>query len=438
MLKNLIASLFAGRRPAEPVARVLRAVTELLEADRLDDALALAAQAVARDPRAAESHLALALAWQKSHEPVRALESCAVAERLQPGNPALHDLRGAALQELGRLDEAMAGYERALALDPGYVHARYHRGLLRLLRGEFALGWEDYELRRIDVHSALHPSTTPTGLPYWDGSPLDGRAILVRREQGLGDEIMFASLLPELSAGAGRVMLECDARLRGLFARSFPGIEVLGEAPPASLRADVETGSASLARYLRRDAADFPSHGGYLAADPARVSRWRQRLSALGGGPKVGISWTGGVRRTRRALRSIPLRQWGPILAAPGMHFVSLQYTEGAAAELQEAAALHGSSAHHWPEAIADYEETAALVCSLDLVISVCTAVVHLAGALARPVWVLAPLSPEWRYGFSGAAMPWYPSARIFRQGADAQWAPVIDAIGTALRGGQR
>lgn len=435
MLKNLIASLFAGRRPAAPVAHVQRAVTELLEADRLDDALALAAQAVARDPRAAEAHLALGLAWQKSHEPARALECCAAAERLRPGDPALHDLRGAALQELGRLDEAMAAYERALALDPAYVHARYHRGLLRLLRGEFAAGWDDYELRRVDVRSALHASSAPTGLPYWDGSALDGRAILVRREQGLGDEIMFASLQPQLAASARRVLLECDPRLKGLFARSFPGVEVLGDAlQGAAGRAEVEAGAASLARFARRSAADFPRHGGYLVADPARVARWRERLAGLGEGLKVGISWTGGVRRTRRAVRSIPLGQWLPVLSVPEVRFVSLQYTAEAPAELEALRAGEGVAVAHWDEAIAVYEETAALVEALDLVVSVCTSLVHLGGALGRPVWVLAPHSPEWRYGFAGESMPWYPSVRLFRQPATADWEPAIAAVAAALR----
>lgn len=438
MLKKLLASLLAGGRPAAPVAGVHRAVIELVEADRTDDALAVAATAVARAPRAYEAQLALGLAWHKSHEPGRALACCDTAALLHAGDPALHDLRGAALQELGKLDEALVEYERALALDPDFVHARYHRGLLRLLRGEFAQGWDDYELRRADVHSALHAGAAASVLPYWDGSTLDGRRILVRREQGLGDEIMFASLVPQLAAGAGQVLLECDPRLRRLFARSFPAIEVLDDASQAAGRADVEAGAASLARFLRRSTADFPRHSGYLQADPGRVAHWRQRLSALGDGPKIGISWTGGVRRTRRAVRSVPLQQWSPILQVPGTHFVSLQYTEGAAGELAQAAARDGIRAHHFPEAIADYEETAALVGALDLVVSVCTSVVHLAGALGRPAWVMAPLSPEWRYGFSGEAMPWYPSVRIFRQRAHAQWAPVIDAVAQALRDGAR
>src|SRR6185436_8166228 len=152
---------------------------------------------------------------------------------------------------------------------------------------------------------------------------------------------------------------------------------------------------------------------GYLKADPQHVARWRERLAALGPGHKVGLSWTGGVPRTRRELRSLSLDQLQPLLAMPGFRFISLQYTAGARDEVEAWRARSGIAVEHWPEAIADYDQTAALVCALDLVVSVCTSLVHLGGALGRPVRVLAPISPEWRYGFAGEAMPWYPSVRV-------------------------
>jgi hypothetical protein len=197
---------------------------------------------------------------------------------------------------------------------------------------------------------------------------------------------------------------------------------------------DVAIPAGRVPRFLRRGHGDFPRHQGYLKADPERVARWRERLDRIGPGLKVGIAWAGGVRKTRRALRSIPLEEWRPILETPGVRFASLQYTADAGATVSALREQQRMRVEHWDEAISDYEETAALVCALDLVISVCTAVIHLGGALGRRVWVLAPFSPEWRYGFTGDTMPWYPSVRIFRQPAFGEWDPVISAAAAELR----
>ena len=170
-------------------------------------------------------------------------------------------------------------------------------------------------------------------------------------------------------------------------------------------------------------------HRGYLRADPTKVDRWRARLAALGPGPAVGISWRGGTARTRTERRSLSLPALLPLLREAGFHFVSLQYGPDAAAEVARFAAESGISVHHWQEAIDDYDETAALATALEAIVSVCTAVVHLGGALGRPVWVATPRVPEWRYGTSGERMPWYPSVRLLRQAEGEGWTPVIDAL---------
>jgi hypothetical protein len=189
----------------------------------------------------------------------------------------------------------------------------------------------------------------------------------------------------------------------------------------------------SVPQYLRQTYADFPRHSGYLKADPERVQRWRERLAALGGGLKVGISWQGGAVKTRRAVRSLALAQWLPILRAAGARFVNLQYTD-CSGEIAEFKAASGIELVDWPEVREDYEDTAALVSALDLVISVCTAVIHLGGALGKPVWVMAPYSPEWRYGIAGEEMPWYPSVRVFRQPRYGEWEPVIERVADELQ----
>lgn len=447
MLKSLLRFLLgrfwrvldarrAGRAPAAGAVRGL--VGGLIASDRCDEALAVAAEAVERDRTSYEAMLCLGLAHQKVHQPEQALSCYESANRMRPDDAELHDARGSLYQELGRLDDAFAEFERALSLRPDYPLALFHRALARLLVQDYARGWPDYELRRLGAHRApYHPVA-----PRWQGAPLAGRTLLLRREQGLGDEIMFASILPELIRVAGHCIVECDPRLSGLFARSFPSATVFGALPdsglpPAVVQRDIafEIEMGSLPALLRRSQADFPQRPqGYLKADPARVARWRERLADLGAGRKIGISWTGGVRKTRRALRSIALPAWSPILSTPGTHFISLQYTPEGAGEAADFGARHGIRIAHWPDAIEDYEETAALVCALDLVLSVCTSVVHLGGALGRPVWVMAPYSPEWRYGFRGETMPWYPSVRLFRSPAYGQWQPVIDSVAGALK----
>jgi tetratricopeptide (TPR) repeat protein len=438
-------------RPAEAIMHLRRAyalapdvpgilrelVTALIEFDMCDKALAVAGEAAARAPASREAQFCLGLAYQKLHEPQRALNCYALAGRLSPNDAELHDARGSVFQELGRLDDAFGEYERALSLQHDYAPARFHRALARLLLQDFEHGWPDYELRRTGTDGASVPAVAPP----WDGAPLAGRTILLRMEQGLGDEIMFASILPDVLRTAGHCVVECDPRLRALFSRSFPAATVFGALPDRSLPRQIarhefayETAIGSLPLHLRRSAAAFPRHESYLRADPARVAHWRERLAKLGSGPKIGISWTGGVRKTRRALRSVALPEWLPVLSAPGAHFVSLQYTPEAPGEVADLEARHAIRIAHWPEAISDYDETAALVCALDLVVSVCTSVVHLGGALGRPVWAMVPRSPEWRYGFAGETMPWYSSVRLFRAPAYGEMRRVIETVGEALR----
>jgi tetratricopeptide (TPR) repeat protein len=422
--------------PRSPAA-TRHAFDALLQADDYESAYAIAADAVARAPDSYEARLLLGRAHQKLHEPERALQCFETARRTRDDDAELYDFRGSMYQELGRLPEAFADYDRALALRPDFPLALFHRAMARLLVGDFERGWRDYELRRLSAEFAQ----AAKGLPRWDGSSLTGRTILVAREQGLGDEIMFASMLPQLIAQADRCIVECDPRLVPTFRRSFPDATIFGTEPSGTLppwisqaSVDVVIEAGSLAGLLRRRATDFPLHEGYLCADPRHVARWRERLAAMGRGMKVGLAWTGGVPRTRRQLRSLSLDQLLPLLRTPGIRFVSLQYAAETRDDIDALRARHGIEVEHWPEAIDDYDQTAALVCALDLVVSVCTSVVHLGGALGRPVWVLAPICPEWRYGFAGDSMPWYPSVRLFRQSVYRRWESVIAAASGELQ----
>jgi len=399
-------------------------------------AIAVLEKALEGHPEAGELHAALGLAHQKMHRPQVALQCYEKARSLGHADAELFNNSGYVLQELGRLPEAFSCYEQAIALQPDFPVARFYRALARLLIGDYADGWSEYETRLMSEDKPRRPDS----YVRWAGEPLTGRTILVWGEQGLGDELMFASCLQQVVDAARRCIVECSPQLEALFRRSFPGARVYAAEPdrsiPAAIKAesiDCETPIGSLPLYLRRSAHDFPQHHGYLRADPGRVAIWRQRLSALGSGLKVGVSWQGGTHLTRSPLRSIPLSRWSPIFAAEDTCFISLQYGDTTAA-LEELASRHGRRVTHWQEAIDDYDETAALVTALDLVISVQTAVVHLTGALGRPAWVMVPYCPEWRYGFTGESMRWYPSVRLFRQPSFGEWEPVVNAVAGELR----
>jgi len=269
---------------------------------------------------------------------------------------------------------------------------------------------------------------------------LRDKRLLVYAEQGLGDQIMFASCLPDLLDRVGGCVIECAPRLAPIFRRSFPTATIKPQARDdarlASLveaaRFDYQVAIGSLPGYFRRNWSDFPQHNGYLHADAARVAYWKDRLDALGPGLKVGISWFGGVASTRRAARSTQLQDWLPVLSQASCSFVSLQYGD-VSGELETVSGEHQVNIHRWSAANDDYDETAALVTALDLVISVQTAVVHLAGALGKPAWVLVPAVAEWRYLQSGDSMPWYPSLRLFRRRCANGWESVIAAVSVEL-----
>jgi hypothetical protein len=183
----------------------------------------------------------------------------------------------------------------------------------------------------------------------------------------------------------------------------------------------------SLPGHFRRTAADFPRHDGYLVPDPQRVAWWKRRVGGGSNGPRIGLSWRGGTSQTRTSLRTLRLQELAPLLRIPGASFVSLQYGPSTADEVAALARDHGMPIVHFPEAIADYDETAALVCALDMVVTVCTSLVHLTGALGQKALVLTPAVAEWRYGIAGDDMPWYPSVRLVRQAPGEPWMEVVE-----------
>ena len=342
------------------------------------------------------------------------------------------------LRCLGKYAESIEIYDELIAItDDAYL--RWQRGLAILTAGKFGSAWDDYGCRWILGESRQHSFD----FEVWSPPPFPAETILVLSEQGIGDQILFSSCLPDLIAQTGwadsQIVLECNSKLEPLFRRSFPAAKIVSrnrDDDSTLKRAMSDTRCrqifmGDLPRLYRRSAADFHGIRSFLKADAGRVRFWRTRLSKLGAGVKIGISWRGGLAGTNASLRTVDLREWLPILHRSDCHFVSLQYGDSGA----DIAAMekYGLKITSWPEAIENFDETAALTASLDCIVSVCTSLVHLAGALGRPTAVLVPVIPEWVFGGADDTMPWYPSVTLFRQIELGEWGNPVRRVAASL-----
>lgn len=343
----------------------------------------------------------------------------------------------------GQPDKIIEWADKAIALGPedhaGVVQARWHKALGLLEQKLYDPGWDYAEARlapnsgcKIDVRNYAGEGMTP----WWDGkSP---GLVAIHGEQGLGDEIMFASCIPDAVKTGAEIVIECAPRLYDLFARSFPTCQVVGthqlhgEGWLGNRQVDYKLAFGTLAKFYRRAEKDFPG-APYLIPDPRLSRHYAERLQAMGPRPKIGIAWQGGVIKTRVELRSVSLSQLAPILAQDA-DFISLQYTAAAEKEIGEFTRESGVMIHHWPEAAQglDMDHQAALISQLDLVITVCQTAVHVAGGLGVPAIVLVPSKPSWRYGNEGG-LPWYRSVELIRQVGD-DWTPVIEKAQCSLQ----
>lgn len=445
---NLGVALLALSIPDEAIESSLRALQldpalkrshitigkALAQQGRTDEAIAALETALIHLPDHVDTLNGLGsiyLEIKESAEKAEQYFSKAVAE--SPNHAHSHYNLGVLAQARGDYAAAMVKFRHAQRLNPVLVEPNFSESLLLLLLGDFEAGWRRYHWR---MHFMNHAGAFPAlATPTWDGSSLKGKSILIYGEQGMGDELMFAGCLSEVLSTAERAHLVCEPRLLSLFKRSFPNAEVAAMGPRRSSdwsrtapTTDFIAAIGDLPRYLRNTASHFPDHNGYIRADAERIRYWQTRLKAMGPGIKLGLSWRGGTNRSWTMRRSLGLDALLPAMSLSNAHFISLQYGD-VADEVRGFSARTGTVVHHWPEVINDYDETAALLMALDLTLSVCTSVVHLAGSLGRPVWVMAPFSPEWRYGASGEKMIWYPSARVFRQPSVGKWEPVIDTV---------
>lgn len=447
-------------RPGDPDLLQQRGST-LLAMARPRDALACFDQVLRLDPRHGEALFNRGCARAALAQPAEALADFDAVLTLAPNRPEAHYNRGNALCDLGRYSDAIAAFDRALAgapqhvkawnnrgralqalnrhadalacfekalvIDKDYADARFNRGQALLTLGDLRRGFADYEWRwkRTGMEGALRKF----GRPLWLGDyPLGSKTILLHAEQGLGDTIQFARYVPLLARAGAKVVLEVQPELTALI-RPLNGVQschARGEPLPAF---DVHCPLGSLPLALKTEPASIPAAIPYLAADAARIAAWRPRLAALAG-KRVALAWAGHARHVNDVNRSIALETLTPLFAQAGVSFVSIQreLRDGD----QELLARH-ANVTHIGGALDDMADTAAVAALVDLTIAVDTSVVHLAGALGRPVWIMVPLSPDWRWGLTQEHSPWYPQTRLFRQPALGDWASVVAAVGDAL-----
>jgi tetratricopeptide (TPR) repeat protein len=327
-----------------------------------------------------------------------------------------------------RYKEAEEWARKCLDRWPDDAQTLANLGFAQLGLQNWKEGWKNY---RNILGSLARTKMQYAGEPEWDGTP--GKTVVLYGEQGIGDEISFASMVPDAVRDCKKVILDCDVRLANLFQRSFPQAKVYGtrkvkpysEKPlkwmPEDREFDASLAVGQIGEYYRTDTSDCPGTP-YLVADPERVLMWKS-LWATKKKPVIGIAWQGGIPKTGAHMRRWTLETLLPVLRSVDAHWVVLEY-KPAGGELDVFRAKYPEiDIREYPHATLtkDYDDTAALVASLDHVFCIQTAVAHLGGALGVPTWVCVPPCSQWRYGSEGESIPWYKSVRVIRQ-TKGQW----------------
>lgn len=412
----------------------------LRDLDRPADALASCDQAIALQSGYADAWSNRANALSDLNRPVEAQESYRRAIELAPALADAWNNLGLTLVDLKQHEQALPSYERALALAPDFAEAHWNHSLCLLQMGRLEQGWREYEWRW--QRHRIKAAQRHFAQPLWLGEfPLDGKTILLHAEQGLGDTLQFCRYAPLVAAMGAKVILEAPQELMRLLG-TLDGVTELVEQGQALPAFDCHTPLLSLPLAFGTELASIPAATPYLRADEAASQRWAQRLAGgAASALKVGLVWAGGNRahvaelRKTDARRSIALDILRPILDVPQVQFYSLQKGPPAQ-QLPERPDLAGRIVDHTDE-FADFADTAAFVANLDLVITVDTAVAHLAGALGKPVWIMNRFDTCWRWLLDRTDSPWYPNVRLFRQPALGDWNSVVAAVRDALAAGE-
>jgi len=438
---NNLGNVFVALQRAQEACALFRRATELKpdyaeahnnlgnalqKLGQWEEAVAAYQHALAMRPRYAEAHCNLGSALRKQGRLEQARTSYERALECKPDYATAFSNLALVLHEQAKYEEALPYYDKALALDPDHAEAHANRAVLLLLLGRFEEGWREYEWRwKVDGFTS---SPRDLGRPLWDGSELTGETILLHAEQGLGSAIQFVRYVSLVAKRGGQVILECPRPLFGLFSSLTEGtpapvkkLIVRGEPLPDF---EIQAPLMSLPRILGTTVDTIPGTVPYLVADPAAAAAWRERLGPSAR-PRVGVVWAGNPAHVNDRNRSMPASNLIPLLENAEGSFLSLQM--GVAA--QDGVRLPAGKIKDVGTKIGDFADTAAIIANMDLVISVDTAVAHLAGAMGRPTWMLVPHVPEWRWLLDRPDTPWYPTMRLIRQRAPGDWHELMNRV---------
>ena len=389
---------------------------------RYDEASASYDKALALKPDLAEAWLARGDNFNNHRRYDEAFGAYDKALALKPDLAEAWLSRGNVFKNLGRYDEALAAYDKAQALKPGWAEAQCNEAIVRLVLGDTDYGWKKFECRW-DTKLLRGLKRNFTQRLWLGDSDIKNKIILIHAEQGLGDTIMGCRYVPMLASLGAKVIAEVQPPLKSLL-KNLEGVSMLigkGETIP---RFDVQCPIMSLPLAFKTTVETIPAKVPYLAASNDIVEKWRSKLA--GAEIKVGIAWAGNPNHPGDLDRSIPLKNILPIVGLKGARYFSLQKDlRDDDREMLDA----NSQIVRLDQEMNDFEDTAAIMMSLDLVISCDTSIVHLAGALSRPIWVLLPFDPDWRWLLNRNDSPWYPTARVFRQLNAGEWSTVTDDV---------
>ncbi len=401
----------------------------LHEQGRLEEAVSSYREAIRLKPDFAEAHNNLGATLHAQGRLEEATSSYRQALHCNPAFAAAHANLGRALSDVGNLEEAPRSCEQAIRLNPDCVAAHINRAMCWLLLGDFERGWPEFEWRWQSKEAVAPPFPRAP----WDGSSLAGRTILLHTEQGLGDTIQFVRYASLVKERGGAVLLRCSRALLGLLG-SARGIDRLipEESPLPAF--DVDAPLLGLPKVFGTSLATVPAEIPYLFADPGLMEHWRRELDRYAGF-RIGIAWQGNPKHNNDRRRSFPLTHFAPVAGLGGVRLFSLQIGPGheQLSLLDDRFAVVDLGSR-LGETADSFMDAAAVMKNLDLVISVDSAVAHLAGALGVPVWVALPFAPDWRWLVEREDSPWYPTMRLFRQRRPGNWAGVFERIAGELQ----